>query len=572
MFHGFSLRHFVSLFALVLSLAPSVFAQGPDVSYTFVTETASVAPGTTVRAVVTFNLGDNWHVNAHKPLDQFLIPTAVTLDDHVAVSVESTIYPEHTLFNVAGDDLAVYEHEFSIGMVLEISEDAPAGELSLPGTLRFQACNDKMCMPPDNLDLNFSLIIGEAGAPVDSAHFSDVAWPEADKSEDSAPTPENDATTAPEESTGEMGWKEIAERFEVVGRAGFEDTETFIAFLDAGLSGETAPTQGSTFAGKSWGLILLLIVAGGFALNLTPCVLPLIPVNIAIIGAGTKAGSRGRGFALGGAFGVGIALVYGLLGLAVMLSFTSAFGTINATPWFNIGIAVLFVILGLGMFDVINIDFTRFQSKIGIKKNENGSFLIAFGMGAISALLAGACVAPVVISTILFAQDSYSQGNQFALALPFLLGVGMALPWPFVGGGLSVLPKPGMWMVRVKQAFGIFIFAFAIYYGYIAYGLLQAGTSEEHGSHEGWHTSLQSGLAEAAETGQPVFLDFWATWCKNCLVMDDTVLKDEAVVQKLESFVKIKYQAERMDQSPTSDIIDHYEVLGLPAYLILQPK
>lgn len=181
-------------------------------------------------------------------------------------------------------------------------------------------------------------------------------------------------------------------------------------------------------------------------------------------------------------------------------------------------------------------------------------------------------MAPVVISTILFAQDSYSQGNTFALALPFLLGVGMALPWPLVGAGLSVLPKPGMWMVRVKQAFGVFIIAFAAYYGYLAFSLMRVDTTVDVGEHDGWYTSLEEGLAEAKATGKPVLLDFWATWCKNCLVMDDTTLKDEAVVEKMESFVKIKYQAERMDQSPAKEIVEHFDVLGLPAYLILQPK
>ncbi len=300
--------------------------------------------------------------------------------------------------------------------------------------------------------------------------------------------------------------------------------------------------------------------------------LPLIPINVAIIGAGAKAGSRSRGFALGGAYGAGIALVYGLLGLAVMLSFASAFGTINATPWFNGLIAALFIVLGLAMFDIIQIDFTKFQTKLGIRKNEKGSFGIAFAMGSISALLAGACVAPVVISTILFAQDSYSQGNTLALALPFLLGIGMALPWPFVGAGLSVMPKPGMWMVRVKQAFGVFIIGFAIYYGYQAYTLMRVDTTASEGVKEGWYTSLEEGLAEAKATGKPVVIDFWATWCKNCLKMDATTLKDPAVIAKLDGFVKIKYQAERPDLSPTTEIMEYYGVIGMPAYRVLKLK
>ncbi len=572
---GSCYRYLIPMFALLATaLAP---AQGPDVKYTVTAETAQVTPGSTVRAVASFSLGDGWHVNAHEPLDKFLIPTEISLEENGTVSLTEAAYPAHKLFTVAGDELAVYEHEFNIGLVLAIAADAPAGELTVNGTLRYQACDDKQCMPPDNLDMTFTLTVGDDQTAVDPELFASVTWPgdTADDGTTETPAMETTATEATEEATvkPETGdWKSLAEDFTVIGRTGFEDSDAFLAFLEQGLTGEVSETDDSVFANKSWGLILLLIVVGGLALNLTPCVLPLIPVNIAIIGAGTKAGSRGRGFALGSAYGIGISLVYGLLGLAVMLSFASAFGTINATPWFNGLIALLFVVLGLAMFDIIHIDFTRFQTKLGIKKNENGSFLVAFGMGCVSALLAGACVAPVVISTILFAQDSYSQGNTFALALPFLLGVGMALPWPLVGAGLSVLPKPGMWMVRVKQAFGVFIIAFAAYYGYLAFTLMRVDTTIDVGQQDGWYTSLEEGLAEAKATGKPVLLDFWATWCKNCLVMDDTTLKDEAVVEKMESFVKIKYQAERMDKSPAKEVTEYFDVLGLPAYLILQPS
>jgi thiol:disulfide interchange protein len=83
-------------------------------------------------------------------------------------------------------------------------------------------------------------------------------------------------------------------------------------------------------------------------------------------------------------------------------------------------------------------------------------------MGAVAALLAGACVAPVVIQVVLFSSNLYAKGNAVALALPFLLGVGMAIPWPIAGAGIAALPKPGAWMVRVKQVFGVVIMATAL--------------------------------------------------------------------------------------------------------------
>lgn len=127
------------------------------------------------------------------------------------------------------------------------------------------------------------------------------------------------------------------------------------------------------------------------------------------------------------------------------------FGTINASPWFNAGIAVLFVVLALAMFDVLSVDFSRWSSRFRVGEARRGTFLVAFTMGGVAALLAGACVAPVVIQVVLFASNLYATGTTAALALPFLLGLGMALPWPIAGGGIAALPKPGAWMVRVKQ-------------------------------------------------------------------------------------------------------------------------
>ena len=88
------------------------------------------------------------------------------------------------------------------------------------------------------------------------------------------------------------------------------------------------------------------MLLGGLALNLTPCVLPMIPINLAIIGAGAQARlARPRLPARRAPTARAMALVYGVLGLIVILT-AGTFGTINASPWFNLGIAVLFVVLG----------------------------------------------------------------------------------------------------------------------------------------------------------------------------------------------------------------------------------
>jgi thiol:disulfide interchange protein len=392
-----------------------------------------------------------------------------------------------------------------------------------------------------------------------------------------APLPPGSTIPAPsfpplaETGTGTGG----LEVFPVVATVGgYRDSEDFLTFIS---NAENGVTERGMFDGRGPIAIMLLVLLGGLALNLTPCVLPMIPINLAVIGAGAQAGSRSRGFLLGGAYGAAMALVYGILGLIVILT-AGTFGTINASPWFNLAIAVVFALLALAMFDVFTIDFSRFSSSVG-PAGGRGSFAVAFGMGAVAALLAGACVAPVVIQVVLFSSNLYAQGAVVALALPFLLGIGMAIPWPLAGAGITALPKPGAWMVRVKQAFGVVILVTAAYYGYLAYTLfadrwVDAGevtSSVEALVADGWYSSLEQGLAAAQREQKPVLVDLWATWCKNCLVMDRTTLADPAVKAALDGYIKIKFQAEQPDEPPARQVMERFEAIGLPTYAILRP-
>jgi thiol:disulfide interchange protein len=134
-------------------------------------------------------------------------------------------------------------------------------------------------------------------------------------------------------------------------------------------------------------------------------------------------------------------------------------------------------------------------------------------------------------------------------------------------------------MTRVKQAFGVFILATAAYYGYLAYTLFEnrrvdAGevrASVEEKLKEGWHADLAAGLAVAEREQKPVLVDLWATWCKNCLTMDRTTLADPAVTSALDTYVKIKVQAEDPDEPATAELMRRFEAIGLPTYVILRP-
>jgi thiol:disulfide interchange protein len=419
----------------------------------------------------------------------------------------------------------------------------------LSGSIGYQGCSDELCLPPANRTFRFSGTLGGA-----------------------ATRDEGGQETAGVAATGRQAWRAAAERFTETARTtGYQGAGSFGDFLDRGLSGEEDSGLFANLATQSGLVVISVIILGGLALNLTPCVLPMIPINLAIIGAGAQAGSKTRGFLLGATYGGAIAFVYGVVGLVVVLT-GSTFGALNASPWFNLVIAVVFVVLALAMMDVFHIDFSNLGSGIDTKKMNKGSFGLAAFMGGVAALLAGACVAPVVIAVLLLSAKQYAQGNTLGLAYPFLLGLGMGLPWAFAGAGLSFLPKPGGWMNKVKYLFGIFVLLMGLYYGYQGVKLFGAGGRAEPPSAAGdWHTDLETALVEAREQNKPLLIDFWATWCKNCTAMSKTTLKNDDIVAKLQDFVLLKYQAENLGDAETKAVTDYYEVRGLPTFIVVKP-
>lgn len=419
------------------------------------------------------------------------------------------------------------------------------------------------------------MALGRVGMALALLGLSVAAWAQ--------PTAGQPAGLGGEEALA-TGTSVLGNDFRVSARvSGFQPVGSFLEFLESGRRhgpAETDPLE--ALLDRNVVLFLLALLGGGVLLNLTPCVLPMIPINLGIIGAGAQASSRGRGFLLGGAYGLGIMVAYGALGLVSVVG-GAAFGSLQSSPWFSAGVALVFLVLALALFDVWAVDLSRFQ-RVGSPARK-GSFGAAAGIGAVSALLAGACVAPVLISTLMLSATLYRSGRWAGVLLPFVLGLGMALPWPFAGAGLTFLPKPGAWMRHVKQGFGVLVVLFALHYARLAYEGFAGGGSEpvppeapsapSAAADAGvipWRHDLGAALAESKRTGRPVLVDLWATWCTACAKMDRSTLRDPQVVAALGDFIPLKVQCERPKEPATAALMKALDALGLPTYVVLQPR
>ena len=547
-----------SLAFAILTVPAVVAAQEvPVVTLTPLAERAVVRAGAVLRAALRVEIPATLHLQSEAPRDAALVPTVLTFLPQAGVSVPEVVFPAPIDFRIAGfDELqAVFEDTVLIGVTFSVDAGATPGPVTVPARFRYQACDDRSCFAPRTLDVSWSFDVVARTAPLPARqHATELATiafgrgmaPPLAPASTPLPRP---LAPAP---TGDI--LALFDQFDVVGTGAYMTQDEFLTFV---ANAEAGVVPQGALEGRGLFAILAIVFLGGLALNLTPCVLPMIPINLAIIGAGAGRGRRSRGLLLGTTYGAAMALVYGVLGLVVVLT-AGTFGTINASPWFNVSIALLFVALGLAMFDVINIDFSRLSSKVRFSEDSRGTVWLAFGMGAIAALLAGACVAPVVIQVVVFASERYAAGVSLALALP----------------------KPGAWMVRVKQAMGVFIIGTAVYYGYVAYeGFssrwvdpteVAAGVNEK--LQAGWTGSLEQGLNEATRDGKLVLVDFWATWCKNCLVMDRTTLQAPAVIESIAEYVKVKAQVEDPEASPNKELLRRAGAVGLPAYAILRPR
>lgn len=209
-------------------------------------------------------------------------------------------------------------------------------------------------------------------------------------------------------------------------------------------------------------LALLTAFAAGVLTSFTPCVYPLIPVTIGIIGA-KGATRRAHAFFLSLLYVIGLACVYAGLGIFAALS-GHLFGTIGSSAWTYLVVGNLFILFALSMLEVLSLQIA-FPCAGRVGKGRSQGFLSAFFFGCVSALVAGPCTTPVLGALLTYVATR--QNVVFGGLMLFVFALGMGFLLVLVGtftGILAALPRSGAWMVTLKKVFGVLMLGIGEYF------------------------------------------------------------------------------------------------------------
>jgi len=309
---------------------------------------------------------------------------------------------------------------------------------------------------------------------------------------------------------------------------------------------------------------LALGFLGGMILNVMPCVLPVIALKI--FGFIKQAGeSPRRILALGFTFVAGI-FAWFLFLAALIVGFKAAGHQLNWAfqfqhPAFVAVMVVILLLFSLNLLGVFEIVLPgRIQSTVYEASGREG-YAGTFWHGVFATLMATPCTAPFLGPALGFA---LAQPAPTVFAMFGSIAAGMSAPYAILAikpGWLRYLPKPGIWMVRVKQALGVLLMGTVVWLGWVLY--------EQFANRP---QPFPPQLAAALKEHKIVFVDFTADWCVNCKVNERVVLDSDAVKRAFRQHGVILLKADWTsgDEGITA-LLRQFGRAGVPCYVVYPP-
>ncbi len=521
--------------------------------------------GTENKVVLKVDIEESWHINSNQPYENFLIPTALTLEDNQGFSLTKVVYPKAKDYKFSFSDkpLSVWAEEIFIGAILKVNDDVKPGIYNLVFTLDYQACNDMSCLAPTFTTDTLQIEVADKKAVVNQIN-QDIF----DKVDLSSISTNTSITKSDDNS--------IASKIESSGLL----------------------------------LGLIFVFLGGLALNLTPCVYPLIPITIGYFG-GQSEGKTGRLALMGLLFMLGMAVTYSVVGVVTSLT-GAVFGSLLQNTIVILVIAAIFVVLSLSMFGVY--EFKLPDNLVAKAGGAKGGLFGAFFMGLTMGIVAAPCIGPFVLGLVTYVA---AKGDPFyGFLMFFVLALGLGLPYLFLAifsGKIKSLPRAGLWMDAVKHIFGFILLAMALYFlipilpksisGYLLpvfgiiaslyilffdkaassvkgfkifkivfsililalsiYSLIPSDKQEIK-----WTKYSDTALVDL-DGKRGVIVDFYADWCIPCKELDAITFADPKVIELSKEFGTFKADMTKSLSPEVSALREKYKIVGVPTVLIL---
>jgi thiol:disulfide interchange protein DsbD len=394
-------------------------------------------PGQTHGLTLEITIRPPYHINSDQPTEDYLIGATVDFKPREGVRYGKIKFPpgEMRKFSLAENPLSVYEGQIKVTAEVSLAADFKGKTLLIEGTVGYQACDDMSCLPPADVEFASEVKVegGGEAAPVEDKKPAAEAKSEAAVAID-VPPPDGTGGTTAVPTPSDPAKKETQ---------------------------ASAPATPSPFEGKGLPLIFVLVFIGGLALNLTPCIYPIIPITISYFG-GQSEGKKGGVVLHAILYVVGMAITYSALGSVA--AFTGGlFGAALQNPVVLIFIALVMILLSLSMFDVYELRMPAFLNKLA-GGQQKGYFGTVF-MGLTVGIIAAPCIGPFVLGLLTYVGNRGSVLLGFSLF--FVLALGLGVPFLILGifsGSLQKLPRSGAWMVWVRKIFGFILIAMALYF------------------------------------------------------------------------------------------------------------